>query len=179
MIFIDKTEECKPYWGSRRRQIDLIDTIMVHRIFAQDIHSTPDLAQWFSKHPETLIPSMPYSMIIFPDGIIEQALPLTVSSPHGAKWNTRALGVGFFGDFTKYPPTSEQLIAGQELVSVLAHALTIRTSIVGHTHVPDSTSDMGKDCPGAFFPMGAFVSGIEYGLRSEGIHRLKQIGVVF
>jgi hypothetical protein len=179
MLFSNKTEECKPFWGLRHRQLDLIDTVMVHRIWAEGITSVPELAQWFIKHPETGIPSMPYTFIVFPDGVVEQALPLSIVAPHGRKWNTRAVGVGFFGDFTKYAPTAEQLLGGQELVALLAQAFTIKPSIVGHTYVPDSTSDTGKDCPGKHFPLSSFVDGIEYGLRSEGIHRLKQTGVVF
>jgi hypothetical protein len=79
--------------------------------------------------------------------------PLFMKGSHaGPRWNARAIGVCFAGDFMKGAPPIEQLIVGAELVAGLCTALGISPSnILRHSETRPTT------CPGDHFPFGSFI----------------------
>lgn len=143
-----------------RRPTRNIDTVMLHRIGPTlgpaPAGSAVEIAAWFREHPEVLgTTMMPYTFVIPPDGKTEQAVWVSMRTPHGRSWNTRAIGVALVGDFRRQPPTDQQVDAAAALVIRLQDALRHPLAVYGHTMwhpLPhQTTTTPGKDCPGKHF----------------------------
>ncbi len=139
----------------RKRSLDDISTIMAHRIGVGE--SALQVAEWFREHGPDWIGtrSMPYTFIITRLGLIEQALPLTVKSPHARKWNRSAVGIGVVGDFRETEPSNAQTASFIVLCARLQDRLGRQLTVIGHTDVKDSTRDPSKVCPGRLFPLSS------------------------
>ncbi len=96
----------------------------------------------------------PYHLAVFPDGHIEQMLPLAVKGAHAKNYNWRSWGLAVIGDFRKSPPTDAQVKSLIELCRVLAIAKDGGCEIAGHTELPGSSGDPDKVCPGPHMPLG-------------------------
>jgi hypothetical protein len=135
----------------RVRSLENITTIIVHRIGeevgvdAREISlafrsGAPSCATWGEN---------PYHFLVWPDGKIQQIVPLDDASPHARRFNHVAIGIGTVGDFRKHKPTPQQAI---ELAGLCATLCAWRPSlgIEGHTDtgLTGSTSDPFKSCPG-------------------------------
>lgn len=164
-----------------RRPLNIIDTIMIHRIGPVlgevELPVTAPaavIARAFSIHPEWIgVPLMPYHFIVPPrprvlhpddfPNIIEQAAPLEYRTPHAKAWNRRAVGIALVGDFRDTAPEQWQRDAVAWICMRIMDVLRRRVQVVGHTATPDATSDPTKDCPGKCFPVAA-VAGQAYRL---------------
>lgn len=135
-----------------------IDTLMFHRIGPKlgdsVVTQAKDIAAFFRANPDTVdSPFMPYTFVVGPQGTCYQALPILARAPHALKWNRRAISVAVVGDFRTAQPSEEQINAcvwlGRRVLDVCNKPLRI----VGHTEMPDSSSDPKKVCPGRYFPL--------------------------
>ena len=137
-----------------------IDTIVVHRISVAHVHGFDDtplgIASFFETHPEGIAAcggSPPYHFLIDAKGIIHQALRL-LEVANGAKgYNRRGIQVALIGNFTKQPPTPEQLRAAEQLCAALS---LFHLDIIGHTEKPGTSADPTKDCPGRHLDLPKF-----------------------
>ena len=167
--------DCGSAEGGPRRPLYQIDSIILHRIggtaarpatCAPDYpgHNPPhsigetavEIAAWFRTHPEAAgTARMPYTFVVRRDGVVEQALWLTVSAPHARRWNTRAIGIAIVGDFRHEVPPSLQVDAVTGLCARLNDTLRRPLAIYGHSMwIPDvagATKDISKQCPGPLF----------------------------
>ena len=194
---IDEVLAAMPGAQYARRQKQDIDTVMIHRIEPSEMGrnlglqiepSVVGLARAFTD-PRTHIGKMAYSILIKPDGQIEQALPLSYVSPHGKRWNFRAVGVAWVGDFTREPPTGAQMAAGEWLLRWLVQSLCPKHSVtfdgavypcmIGHTEAPDSTSDPDKVCPGDKLPMGELRARVFSLIQDDAWTTMSGVGAVF
>jgi len=98
----------------------------------------------------------PYPLLVrFPEGVIEQLMPLREVGKHAAAWNSKAIAIAVVGDFRKHHPDPRQWNRALLLAAVLSQALDLR--ILGHDELgAGGSKDPAKRCPGRFWPMPAF-----------------------
>lgn len=153
MQIVSRVSQCYSPDMPRRIKAD-IDTVMFHRIGpclrpGQRLTGAADIAAWFHENPETIgSPHMPYTFVITDAGVIEQALPILVKSPHAAAWNKRAVGIAVIGDFRNAQPPDAQKQACVYLLRRIMYTIGRPLKVVGHTSVPGATTDPDKICPG-------------------------------
>ena len=92
----------------------------------------------------------PYTFLGRTDGVLDQCLEVGDVGPHAGRWNIKALGIAWAGDFRMEPPTSKQWTAAVEFAALwLAWGL----DIYGHSpELPGGSKDPKKECPGRLFP---------------------------
>lgn len=146
--------------ATRARQ-DIVG-IVVHRIQVSQedsaFHDTPtDIARFFAEHSVGRTATggaMPYPILIAPDGVVTQTVPLACVTPHARQYNTTMVGVGCIGDFRHVPPSVAQRAA---LVSVCASLLQFFelpvTAIHSHDGLSGGSHDPDKICPGTYLPL--------------------------
>jgi len=124
---------------------------------------------------------MPYTFLARTDGIIDQCLPVRELAPHARRWNTAGLSLAAAGDFRRRKPTPAQLSA---VVYFSALWWAAGLQIVGHTELPDASTDPTKRCPGEHLAPNnirllAHADRQEIGDEDRARRRLLQLGVVF
>lgn len=90
---------------------------------------------------------MPYHFLVFPDGRVAQCLPLDRAGAHAMKWNSKSIGIACLGDFRLHPMPSVQESSLIDLCSML-RLLVAGVQMIGHTDLPESSTDVLKVCPG-------------------------------
>ncbi len=90
---------------------------------------------------------MPYHFVIGEDGTTEQCIPLDRTGAHAMKWNSKSIGIACIGDFRLHEMPDAQKRALIDLCSML-RLLIAGVQIIGHTDLPESTTDPLKICPG-------------------------------
>lgn len=148
------------FGSPKSRPLYDIDTIVLHRISVAHVHGFDDspmgIARFFEEHPEGIAAcggSPPYHFLIDAKGIIHQALRL-LEVANGAKgFNRRGIQIALIGNFTKAPPSKEQLAAAEQLCAALA---LFSLEVMGHTEKPGTSTDPNKDCPGRFIDLPKF-----------------------
>lgn len=104
------------------------------------------LAEFFMGYSD--VGSMAYSILIHPNGFVEQAVPLSRVTPHAYRQNRRAIGIALVRDETDTaPPPAEQW---QSLIEVLIELCQMfpGVPVSGHDEIPDGSKDTKKVCPG-------------------------------
>lgn len=201
-MIVNRIKECAeamPGKQYERRLVTDIDTVLVHRIDPEEMGrnlgisiemSSVGLSAAFTD-PRTKIGKMAYSILVKPDGVVEQALPLSYVSPHGKRWNFRAVGVAFMGNFTHEEPTDMQVTAGKWVLRLLVQAFCppsftvmdkdgkIYPCLMGHTEAPGSFGDPTKVCPGQYLPMDELRQSVLTGLCINPTEHLDSAGLVF
>ncbi|MEO0813484.1 MAG: peptidoglycan recognition family protein [Myxococcota bacterium] len=151
-----------PYETLRRRELDSIDRVVVHRIeVSQEDPSYADsaleVARFFLEHPigvKATGGAMPYPLLISVDGQIEQTVPLNCITPHARAANETGIGVGCVGDFRGTAPAAAQYSALVELCAALCKALDLpAAAVMGHDEISGSSHDSDKQCPGPALSM--------------------------
>lgn len=156
-----RIKECAAF-DKRRHEVALKrrDGIAVHRIAdAQDIVG---LARAFGDtrpfQPGAYTGGeLPYSVLVLPDGVVEQGLEIGDVGPHARRWNTPLIGVAALGDFRWHEPS----LAQWQSAAVLCAWLRVwggwgSSSVHGHDELPGGSADAKKKCPGGKWPMDAF-----------------------
>ena len=138
------------------------------------------IAKLFHANPDwTGSNIMPYTFVICPSGLIEQALDLRVISPHAWHRNTDTLGIAVIGDHRKEQPPSPQVDALVAICCAFVDWLgsSVQDVVFGHDELPEGSSDKTKECPGRNLPMHVVRLEVHELLRSRGHKTLIQAGV--
>lgn len=144
---------------------DHVDLLVVHRISLANVGiddddlDGPKLANAFATNEElkpTTGGRVPYHLLIKPDGLIEQMLPLSIRGTHAKGYNWRSWGVACVGDFRQRPPAGPQTRALTKLLARLV-VLTSDARIVGHTQLDGASADVNKICPGSYLLLPSIV----------------------
>ena len=175
---VNSTTLTGPVW--RQRQINQIDTILVHRLDVKEVAEGLNahilkvdivaLAR-LSRSLDAIANRLAYPLLILKSGTIEQGLSITAISPHGRKaWNGRAIGIAVEGDFREEEPTAWQIEALKWLLPRLFAAFCQPEvlyedrkypSLLGHGEAPgahDGSKAPGRHghCPGKYIDMQLF-----------------------
>jgi hypothetical protein len=152
-----------PGWsGLKLRQRRDILEVVVHRIAVSQedpsFADTPsDIARFFREHPIGVTATgggMPYPLLVAPSGEVTQTVPLCCITPHAARHNPVALGIGVIGDFRAAPPTAAAYASLVRVAASLLSALGHDTSaLFGHDELAGASRDPDKVCPGACLDM--------------------------
>jgi hypothetical protein len=156
MMVADLTEACRD-----RRRVEVLPEerrgVCVHRILLPGCDDAVAIADAFKDGSPYAAGSytgreQPYSLLVWPDGRIEQALELGEYGPHAGVGNANRelIGVGAVGDFRKDPPTVAQYGSLVALCALLC-AWVGRVYVTGHTEIPHDWR--GKECPGRHLDM--------------------------
>lgn len=110
---------------------------------------------------------MPYTFVISPEGVIEQALKLSDYGPHARAWNSKGVGIGVIGDFRRHGVPTAQYQSLVALCSCLAAWMDGAKSIYGHDELRDSMADSGKQCPGPKLDMRMLRADVKHELTGR------------
>jgi hypothetical protein len=129
------------------RSLSQVYMTIVHRIDCGK--NATEIADFFNKNPEWTGGKMAYHFIISPEGVVEQAIPLSKIGPAALKANVGGIQIGCIGDFRKHPPTDAQK---QALLQLLVDLNTYfgKVNVWGHDEIPGGSKDKVKKCPGSF-----------------------------
>lgn len=186
MIFANQTDKCDD-GKHRARDIDRISGITLHHFGVELATDAECIAEWYRDNPSWTGGQMPYTFVIKPTGVCEQALALREIGPHARRWSSPTVSVVYLGTFDDCAPPQVQWDAGAELVSELCLALRIDplgrddddiNLVEGHTARPSATSYPGKSCPGVGFNMFQFRADVVRLMREGAIQRLANLGVI-
>lgn len=140
MIIIEEKYNFKSSPGIRR----VTSQIILHHAAA---NCTPqEIHKWHLNNGWT---GIGYHFVIAKDGSVFRGRAENWVGSHASSNNSNSIGICFVGNFENESPTTQQIVAGKELVSFLISKYG-KISIKGHRDV-NSTS-----CPGKNFPMGEF-----------------------
>jgi len=180
MRVIHYTSECEQDIDVFRR-LSEIKGVLFHRTGGGD--SAIEIAKKFREDPEyykwTRSKKMPYTFIIRTDGQVEQALRLTIRSPHAKMYSTERVSVGVVGDFRKTKPTRQQEESIQWLGRLLAQAFLPSLYVAGHTDLPGASNDPNKQCPGDQFGIADLRGRMLKTMQREARFALEKAGVIF
>jgi hypothetical protein len=115
---------------------------------------------------------MPYTFVVSPFGVIEQALDLREVGPHARRWSVPMISIACIGDFRHHPPDTDQFYATKELCIDLCLYIN-KAEIKGHDELPGGSSDPNKQCPGKMF--GLSMLRIQAFLEIERIKRTNRV----
>ena len=123
----------------------------------------------------------PYQFVGRTDGTIDQCLEVADYGPHARRWSWFAMATAWVGDFRRHPPTRQQWAAAIEWAALWA---AWGAAPVGHDEASGGSLHQSKQCPGAFWGMGALrleVRGHPHSKLTidEAELRLHDLGVVF
>jgi len=159
---VDMTVACMKYGRLPRTRGTEIDTVIIHRFGPkipkwEDLHTAADIARAFAHHPELAqaFGRMPYHFVVWPDGRVEQGVPVRFQTPHAYRWNNRAIGVAVVGDFRTEQATPEAFRSTVELSQALCSSYQARCG--GHDEFPKASKDSNKVCPGPGMRMHEFM----------------------
>ena len=132
-----------------------IDYIVIHRITVEEAAGLPDdrigLTEFFTNHPDGIAATggqFPYHFLVLEDGDIEQMEPTDVVTPHVARWNKVAIGIGVVGDFRKKQLGDIQKYTLFQLCCSLLERFPDAT-LVGHGQLKGGSRHPNKVCPGS------------------------------
>lgn len=129
-----------------KREISLIDRIMIHHSASPLNHTAYTFAAWHTSPDGKNWPGIGYHYVINPQGIIQQTNHLTTRSYHsGSESNTKGIGICLVGNFNEGNATPEQVKALKWLIRYLRHETGKHLVVKGHNEV------MNTSCPGANF----------------------------
>lgn len=144
----------------RRRRADDIDRIANHRAgggswptVAEDLIEALGPA-WLEALGES---ACPYWGLIEPSGRLVVVHDLSVKGSHAGKWNTKALGLAWIGDFRVKAPTGIQRLVGLQTNQWFCERFERGIgACVGHDELRDGSAHPSKRCPGDLLDMDAF-----------------------
>lgn len=183
---IERVDDGKP----RRREVEKITTIAVHRV-GKDLKlktslgdTAEEICDRFRNDPEVAKYTggeIAYTLMIEADGTVKQCLPIDDVGQHAARWNTVALGVAMIGDFRVTLPSLEQRTTLIELLAMLCMALGLdpRAAIRGHDELPGGTKSPGKSCPGEHVNMPRVREDVLDFMETTASRQLVKDGIVW
>jgi hypothetical protein len=163
MTFVDLIAGCAEWARPATRETDP-DLHIIHRVgeprgiewwigdFRLD--SIVDIARAYAEHPELAkaVGSLPYNLAVWPDGRVEQGLPLSAYGPNAVGWSRRAVATAVIADTRHASLTEPQRTALVEVcASVHARCLP---HLIGHTDLPGGSRIPGHVCPGGRLDVG-------------------------
>ena len=150
---IDRIADCDD-GKSRPVAIDERAAIVVHRCGMGGCAA--EISAAYQQHPEAGPATgyqMPYTIVIRPDGFVEQALRLGDYGPHACAWNEIALGVACIGDFRSNDVPHDQWQALVAVCHVFSGWIGGASRIFGHDELDGGSADPAKRCPGEHLDM--------------------------
>lgn len=136
-------------WNGTLTKRPVTDMIILHHAEATSC-TVADIHQW---HLNKGWSGIGYNFFIRKNGKIYRGRPEWAVGAHAQGYNSRSIGVCFEGRYTTETMPSEQIKAGQELISYLKNKYHI-TDVKKHCEV-NST-----DCPGKNFPFSQIVNSV-------------------
>lgn len=123
----------------------------------------------------------PYAFLVQPTGVVQQAVPVTIITPHARRWNRQAIGVGVVGESA--PAHVPQFDALVELVDALVAAYVRMwvgppAGLYGHDELLDSSADTGKQCPYPVVSMAELRNAVRVRRSAAGRSDLLRLGAV-
>lgn len=94
-------------------------------------------------------PAIGYHYVIYPDGKVEQTLPLETIGAHDGGENSDSVGVVFVGNFDKTEPTQQALDSFHMLFRIIEETTGKRLRLEGHK----DNEVVPTNCPGKNFPL--------------------------
>lgn len=91
---------------------------------------------------------MPYTIVVRPDGGVEQALAIGDVGPHARAWNIAGVGVALVGDQRHEAPPKPQYDALIWVCTVFAGWLGGAAHVFGHDELKGGSANARKECPG-------------------------------
>lgn len=160
------------------RPLEEITHIIVHRIGKKLGPSVPDIVKSFADTSEFAAGSytggkMPYTFILDEEGGVWQTLEVGDVGWHAKRWSKPGVGIACVGDFRKYEPTFQQSYSLSQLCTLLGYWLS-DFQLVGHTELPEASSDPEKKCPGHLLDMDELRSKVA--VRIEDMQDLNDHG---
>lgn len=134
-------------WQERPRQG--ITDITIHHSASGVSEKASSMANWHIVGKKW--PGIAYHFLVYHDGRVYQTNPIKSLTFHNGFNNRAALGICLVGNFTKRPPTAEQLFMTQLLCLALRVELPNLHYCTGHGEYKN-----GSLCPGHFLRMEAF-----------------------
>jgi len=142
----------------------------------------PGIAQFYRTNAEARAATgglMPYTFCALGDGEIQQAWPLSIVTPHAARFNVPAVGFAMLGDFRSgNPPTSEQYDAAICACAGLLRYFP-RAQLVGHSELDGASRDKNKVCPGTLCDMDRMRRNVNFMNSDLAGRELVEKGMVF
>jgi hypothetical protein len=130
----------------------------------------------------------PYTFLICAGGRVDQMLELSDYGPHARRWSWSGVSIAVAGDFRDpdVHPAPSQQEALVELVAVLSSLIERNPfdCVMGHSDLPDASSDPAKICPGPGLDMdklrwAAEAHDAAQATKEETRARLVSMGVLF
>ena len=121
--------------------------VVIHHSASHDV-SANEIDTW---HKERGWKGVGYHYVVRFDGAIEPARNWAQAGAHKKGYNAHYLGICVTGDFTKHPPTRQQLASVIDLVRGHDNRWDIRDNIDRHH----------EDCPGKYFPWEFFIENLK------------------
>lgn len=175
-------DRIRPYGSAnpiRQRSIHEINFPLFHRLdlSKEGVDPTADqVAEWFEHHPK--YKHMPYGLIVWDDGRIDQTLHLSDVGPHALQQNRKTYGIAIYGRLDRHPASPAQESAAVFLGRHLYQMFQDSVGVYGHMELGNSSSDKNKKCPGPYFPMETVRMNILKQIRQESRQRLADCGFV-
>lgn len=185
MMVVNKIRECG---STNRKRVVKPWRLAIHRIgpiesvggVEYPVSGAESLAAFFRDNPQVLgTPAMPYTFVLRIDGVIEQAVPLDIVTPHAWKRNQDSVGLAVVGDFRFHAPTLEQAHALIEFGSSWLRENPQENCLVGHDELPQGSKDPNKRCPGRYMNMDAVRVAVRDFHALHVASSLLELGVVF
>lgn len=176
----NRTEDCAKGAMMPQRSIHEIRLAVPHRLSLEHIGVKPnvrDVSAWFEQHEG--FGHMPYTIVIWPDGVMDQALYLSDKGPHAYLRNPDTIGVAIWGRTDKRPATREQIESGRWLFRHLALALTRQLQIAGHDELDRGSKDPDKKCPGDYYSVDLLRAHLLSDIKQNARTQLIRAGMVW
>ncbi len=151
--------------------------IALHRFGLEIARDAFGIATFYRSHPQWTGGHMPYTFVFRPDGIVEQALPISEVGPHARRWSSPYIGCVFLGDFRKHAPSRAQWYCGVDLITELCGWMG-HVTIARHDKLPGGSSSLNKECPGPLFDVETFTKDVRDNLVGRSVQNLTQLGVM-
>jgi hypothetical protein len=183
---VNRIEECDDGLHKMRPGTS-IEGITLHMFAVPSVIDAAGIASFYRQNRQWTGGQMPYTYVVLPSGVIEQALPIWEIGPHALRWSAPTIGVVHIGDFNKHAPPAEQWASSVDLVAELCSALELDPLardaggvhvVAGHTERPRATKAKNKDCPGKLFPLTEYREQVRDAQRESAIQRLENAMMV-
>lgn len=167
VLIINSIRQCHD--GNRNeRRLSFIDGILIHRISSELGRNAKEITASFNDTSTKYSAGsytggkMPYTFVIREDGLVEQARPLTLVTPHAKGYNQAYVSIACIGDYRKHKPSKQQWLAAAFLVESLRQKLRKPLAVFGHTEKKNASADPDKQCPGKYWNMDKFRVAVRY-----------------